>query len=71
MPKNKPAYEVYELCKNQVVTVGMGQPIDIDLKTVFDAIREYPDGIKDKWKCVMKVREAWHRFAGRFKSDGD
>lgn len=43
---------------------GMGPPqtIDIDNLAVFGAMDRYPGGISDQWKCLAKVRAAFHHF---------
>jgi len=60
MPENKEAAEVYMMTRNQVVTAGMGQPIDISIsavKTVMDLW-----GVRDQKKCLSRVISTFHHF---------
>ena len=62
MPENRAAYEVYMMTRSQYVTAGMGQPVDISIPAVCDVMDRYPGGIDDQWKCLGKVRVAFHHF---------
>ena len=62
MPENREAVEVYMMTRNQIITAGMGQIIDISIPAVCDVMNRYPGGIKDQWKCLSKVRMAFHYF---------
>jgi len=68
MPENKEALEVYMMCRNQYVTAGMGQPVDISIPAVCDVMDRYPGGIKNQWGCLKKVRHAFHERNQRDES---
>lgn len=62
MPENRQAAEVYLITRNQVITAGMGEPVDISIPAICNIMDRYPGGIKDQWKCLHKVRFAFHHF---------
>ena len=62
MPENHEALQIYMMTRNQLITAGMGQIIDISIPAICDVMDRYPGGIKDQWKCLMKVRSAFHSF---------
>jgi len=62
MPENRQAAEVYLTTRNQFITAGMGQVIDISIPAVKIVMDLYPGGITDQWKCLSKVRTAFNRF---------
>jgi hypothetical protein len=39
-----------------------GQTVDIDNNAIFGAMDRYPGGVDDQWKCLHKVRNAFHHF---------
>ena len=69
MPENRQAMEIYMVSRGQMITAGMGQVIDIDNLAIFGAMDRYPGGIADQWKCLAKVRAAFHHF--KPKSEGE
>jgi len=60
LPENKQAAEVYMVTRNQVITAGMGQPIDISIPAIKIVMDIW--GIRDQKKCLSKVRSAFHHF---------
>jgi len=60
--ENKQAAEVYMVTRSQFITAGMGQVIDISIPAVKIIMDLYPGGISDQWKCLSKVRAAFHHF---------
>jgi len=71
MPENREAADVYMICRNQIITAGMGQILDINLLTVFKIMDEYPGGIEDRWKCLNKVRSTFHYFLKKEQEEHD
>ena len=51
---------VYMLTRRQIVTVGMGQVVDISLPAVKIAMDLY--GVKDQPACLNRVRKLFHHF---------
>lgn len=62
MHENKQAAEIYMISRGQIITAGMGQPIDISIPAIKIVMDLYPGGISDQWKCLNKVRAAFHHF---------
>jgi len=62
MPENRQAVEVYMIVRGQMITAGMGQVIDLSIPAVKIVMDLYPGGIDDQWKCLSKVRAAFHEF---------
>lgn len=48
--------------RNQFITAGMGQAIDINIQSVIDAMRIYPEVIRNPWGCLHKVQAAFQHF---------
>jgi len=51
------------LSRQQVITTGMGQVVDISIpavKIVMDLC-----GVKDQAACLNRVRKLFHRFLGK------
>lgn len=69
MPENRAAADIYMLSKNQIITAGMGQPIDINNQAIFGAMDRYPYLIRDQWSCLLKVRSVFHHFLGQGKKN--
>jgi len=60
MPENREASEVYFMTRNQIITAGMGQVVDISIpavKIVMDLL-----GVRDQKSCLLKVLKAFHHF---------
>ena len=62
MPENKQAAEVYMMCRNQFITTGMGNIIDINIQSVIETMKLHPDPIVDPWICLSKIRSAFHEL---------
>jgi hypothetical protein len=60
MPENQQAAEVYMITQGQLITAGMGQIIDIDINAICNVMDRYPGGIENQWRCLLKVRAAFH-----------
>jgi len=60
LPENTKAAEVYMVTRNQVITAGMGQVIDISIPAIKIVMDLW--GIHDQKKCLNKVRSAFHHF---------
>lgn len=72
MPENREAYEVYMVCRDQRITAGMGgQTIAISNPAIYGAMDRYPGGIKDQWKCLIKVRAAFYHFLKEENDNAD
>lgn len=69
MPENKEAVEVYMMTRNQIITTGMGQAIDISIPAICNVMDRYPGGIKNQWRCLNKVRMAFHHFLKNEKKE--
>ena len=49
------------MVRSQFITAGMaGQIIDIDLSTVIESMKIYPETIEDPWACMGRIRYAFH-----------
>lgn len=51
------------LCRNQVITAGMGEVIDLNyvaVKTIMDL-----SGVRDQKDCLMKVINTFHHFLNK------
>lgn len=55
--------------QSQVITAGMGQPIDINNLAIFETMDRYPGGIEDQWGCLQKVRACFHYFNKKEKPE--
>lgn len=62
MSENREAAEIYMMTRNQIITAGMGQTIDISIPAICNAMNRYPGGIKNQWRCLKKVMAAFHHF---------
>jgi hypothetical protein len=61
--ENRDAGTVYMLCRNQVITAGMGEVIDLNYQTVKTIMDLY--GVKDQQDCLMKVINTFHHFLAK------
>ena len=50
------------MCQDQLIVAGMGQIIGISTSAIRDTMDLYPWGIPDKWKCLQKVKAAFHHL---------
>jgi len=60
LPENREAAEVYMETRNQFITAGMGQVVDISIPAIKIVMDLY--GIQDQKKCLHKVRSTFHHF---------
>lgn len=60
LPENREAAEIYMETRNQFITAGMGQVVDISIPAIKIVMDLY--GIQDQKKCLHKVRAAFHHF---------
>lgn len=66
MPANMDAMRIWPVVRWQVVTAGMGQPVDIDHSSVWKAIEMYR--VSDPLRCFESVVMLFHHFR---EKDGD
>lgn len=59
-PQNHDAAAIYMLTRNQVVTAGMGQPVDISIPAVKIAMDLYE--VKDQRACLERVLRVFQHF---------
>ena len=65
LPENRVASDIFHMCRDQLILAGgMGgtQVIGISIPAICDVMDRYPGGIKDQWKCLNKVKYAFHYF---------
>ena len=60
MPENRQAAEVYMVTRNQLITAGMGQAIDISIPAVKIVMDLWQ--VSDQKKCLSKVLAAFDHF---------
>jgi hypothetical protein len=60
LPENHEAAEVYMATRNQFITAGMGQVVDISIPALKIIMDLY--GVQDQKKCLHKVRATFHHF---------
>ena len=58
-PANADAAAIYMLTRNQVVTVGEGQPVDVNIVAVKAAMDAH--GIPDQRACLAMVVSIWRQ----------
>lgn len=69
LPENEPVVNVYSLVRNQVVTAGMGEVVDLNftsLKTVMDMLE-----VSDQRRCFEKVLRIFHEKLQRQRLERD
>ena len=67
LEENRDAGTVYIMCRNQVVTAGMGEVIDINLQTVKTVMDLY--GVKNQRECVEKVTKTFRHFLSKRRNE--
>jgi hypothetical protein len=65
--ENKDIASIYMEVRNQVITVGMGEVIDINHLAIWAAINEYK--IKDRIGTFKKVCRTFHHFLSKSKKE--
>jgi hypothetical protein len=63
MEENQDAGTVYIMCRNQVITAGMGEIVDINLQTVKTVMDLY--GVKNQRECMEKVSKTFRHFLNK------
>lgn len=63
MEENAEAAGIYMLTRRQVVTVGMGEIVDISIPAVKIAMDLH--GVRDQKACLNRVRRLFHHFRER------
>jgi len=58
--ENREAAAVYMLTRNQVITAGMGQVVDISIPAIKIAMDLH--GVADQKACLAKVIRVFHHF---------
>jgi len=67
LEENRDAGTVYIMCRNQVITAGMGEIIDINLQTVKTVMDLY--GVKDQRECVEKVTKTFRHYLSKRRDE--
>ena len=67
MEENQDAGTVYIMCRNQVITAGMGEVIDINVQTVKTVMDLY--GVKNQRECVEKVTKTFRHFLSKRRNE--
>lgn len=67
LEENYEVADVYIMCRNQVITAGMGEIIDINLQTVKTVMDLY--GVKDQRECMEKVSKTFRHFLSQRKAN--
>ncbi len=68
MEENADAARVYMLTRQQVVTAGMGQVVDISIPAVKIAMDLY--GVNDQLACLNRVRKLFHKIEVKSDASG-
>ncbi len=58
--RNAESLEVFLLCRNQIITAGMGEPIDVDIPAYF-RVMDHLD-IVDKIDCLRRCRVLFYEL---------
>lgn len=58
--RNAEALEVFLVCRNQMVTAGMGEPIDIDINAYFKVMEHLETN--DKIDCLRRCRALFYEL---------
>jgi hypothetical protein len=65
--ENYEAAEIYIMCRNQVITAGMGEIVDINLQTVKTVMDLY--GVKNQRECMEKVSKTFRHFLNKRRDE--
>ena len=60
MPENREAAEVYMVVRNQFITAGLGQVIDVSIPAVKIVMDLF--GVLNQKECLLKVLSVFHHF---------
>ena len=69
MECNQDALRIWRLVKNQVVTVGMGQPVDLNQMAIWEAIDRY--GVEDQIGTFEKIVVLFRYLVSKAKEESD
>lgn len=67
MEENQDAGTIYIMCRNQVITEGMGERVDINLQTVKTVMDLY--GIRNQRECMEKVTKTFRYFLSQRRDE--
>lgn len=67
LEENQDAGTIYIMCRNQVITAGMGEIIDINLQTVKTVMDLY--NIKDQRECMEKVTKTFRHYLSKRRDE--
>ena len=67
LEENQDAGTIYIMCRNQVITAGMGEIIDINLQTVKAVMDLY--GVKNQRECMEKVTKTFRHFLSQRRDE--
>ena len=67
LEENQDAGTIYIMCRNQVITAGMGEIIDINLQTVKAVMDLY--GVKNQRECMEKVTKTFRHFLSQRRNE--
>ena len=67
LEENQDAGTVYIMCRNQVITAGMGEIIDINIQTVKTVMDLYT--VKNQRECMEKVTKTFRYFLNQRKAN--
>lgn len=67
MEENQDAGTVYIMCRNQVITAGKGEIIDINIQTVKTVMDLY--GITNQRECMEKVTKTFRHFVSQRRNE--
>ena len=67
MEENQDAGTGYIMCRNQVITEGMGERVDINLQTVKTVMDLY--GVKNQRECMEKVTKTFRYFLSQRRDE--
>ena len=67
MEENQDAGKVYIMCRNQVITAGMGEVVDLNLQTVKTVMDLY--NIKDQRECMEKVTKTFRHYLSKRRDE--
>lgn len=67
--ENKDIARIYLEVRDQVITAGMGEVVDINILAVIKLMDLY--GIKNQLECLKKIRRTFHHFLSEVKKKNE
>jgi len=67
LEENHAAGTIYIMCRNQVITAGMGEVADINLQTIKTVMDLY--GVKNQRECLEKVSKTYRHFLSQRRNE--